>query len=146
MTYPETNAPLRMDEAFAHRQDEDHHKGVSPLLQIQIGMISQIPLDYMHLVCLGVVKRLLLLWMKGPLHCRLGARIIDQISVGLSALKNSIPSEFSRKPRSLREIERWKATEFRQFLLYTGMVVWLVQFTITCTTIFYCSVLECTFC
>ena len=125
MTYPETNAPLRTDEAFANRQDEDHHKGVSPLSQIQIGMVSQIPLDYMHLVCLGVVKRLLLLWMKGPLHCRLGARIIDQISVDLSALKNRIPSEFSRKPRSLREIERWKATEFRQFLLYTGMVVLL---------------------
>lgn len=76
----------------------------------------------MHLVFLGVVKRLLLLWMKGPLHRRLGSREIDEISLKLSRLKNCIPSEFARKPRPLKEIERWKATEFRQFLLYTDFV------------------------
>ena len=63
--------------------------------------------------------------MKGPLKCRLGSRIITNISEGLLSLKDSIPSEFSRKPKSLHEIERWKATEFRQLLLYTGPVVLL---------------------
>lgn len=67
MTFPETCAPLRTDASFLSMADEDHHKGVSPLSYISIGMVSQIPLDYMHLVCLGVVKRLLLLWVKGPL-------------------------------------------------------------------------------
>lgn len=34
-----------------------------------------------------------------------------------------MPSEFASQPRSLADVERWKATEFRQFLLYTGPVV-----------------------
>ena len=34
-----------------------------------------------------------------------------------------MPSEFVRQPRSLKDLDRWKTTEFRQFLLYYGPVV-----------------------
>ena len=34
-----------------------------------------------------------------------------------------MPREFARQPRSLFDVERWKATEFRQFLLYTGPMI-----------------------
>ena len=34
-----------------------------------------------------------------------------------------MPREFARRPRTLKEINRWKATEFQQFLLYLGPVV-----------------------
>jgi len=76
-------------------------------------------------VCLGVMRRLMLCWLKGPLTTRLCARKTVQLSQKLMSIVPYMPREFSRKPRSVAEILRWKATEFRQFLLYTGPVVLL---------------------
>lgn len=86
-------------------------------------MISQIPLDYMHLVCLGVIKRLLQIWLRGSRNCRLPKECINLISRHLKMIRYLIPLEFARKPRDLQDIDRWKATELRQFLLYTGIVI-----------------------
>jgi len=109
---------------FLQQTDKKYHQGETLLLQIpNIGLVSAVALDYMHLVCLGITKKLLLLWMKGPLTIRIGNANTNLISQRLIALKSSIPKEFSRKPRSLSEIKYWKATEFRQFLLYTGSIV-----------------------
>jgi hypothetical protein len=77
----------------------------------------------MHLVCLGVVRKLLYTWMKGPLRTRLLPRNINRISEQLVELRKYIPSEFKRKPRALKEVDHYKATEFCLFLLYTGPVV-----------------------
>ncbi len=77
----------------------------------------------MHLVCLGVTRRLLHLLTRGPLTCRLSGIRRDEISDHLVSLRNSVPREFGRHPRSLKEMDRWKAAEFRQILLYTGILV-----------------------
>ena len=77
----------------------------------------------MHLVCLGVVKRLLCFFKKGPPECRLSQGHLHEISTHLVSLSGKLPSEFARQPRSLTELNWWKATEFRQFVLYTGPVV-----------------------
>jgi len=115
--------PLRTDQDFSNGLYVDHQVGVSPLSNVGIRCITGFPLDYMHLVCLGVVKRLLCFLKKGPPECRLSQRKVGEISTLLVSLSGKLPSEFARQPRPLAELDRWKATEFRQFLLYTGPVV-----------------------
>lgn len=119
----EDRCPLRNDQDFVDKRYEMHQINRSPLVDLGISCISGFSLDYMHLVCLGLVKRLLHFLTKGPNTCRLSLRQRTNISERLTALNGLMPREFARQPRSLPELERWKATEFRQFLLYTGPVV-----------------------
>ena len=115
---------LRTQNEFDNQQYQQHQVARSPLIDIGISCIHQFPLDYMHLVCLGVVKRLLsfLTGSKGKNDCRLSQGQKTLISERLIRFSGSMPSEFARQPRALSEVDRWKATEFRQFLLYTGPV------------------------
>ncbi len=123
MTFPEINSPLRTNEAFNEMLNEEHHVGdvKSPLTRLSsMGMVTDFILDYMHVICLGVMRKLLQCWVKGPLRTRLSAKQVVEISERQKSMRLSIPSEFARKPRPLSELDRWKATEFRLFLLYTG--------------------------
>ena len=55
--YPETDAPLRTDVSFDELADESHHTGPSPLPGLGLGLVSLFCLDYMHLVCLGIMRK-----------------------------------------------------------------------------------------
>ncbi|KAJ7991280.1 hypothetical protein DPEC_G00000540 [Dallia pectoralis] len=91
--------------------DEAHHLGSSPLLATSLGLVSGFPLDFMHLVCLGVMRRLVYLWLKGPLSCRLSSGQVNMLSEQLENVRRYTPVEFNRQPRTLTEIDRWKASE-----------------------------------
>lgn len=54
MTFPKLDAALQNDKDFILQSQQEHHKGYTPLEKIGIGLVSNVPLDYMHLVCLGV--------------------------------------------------------------------------------------------
>ncbi|XP_071647795.1 uncharacterized protein [Temnothorax longispinosus] len=59
ITFPELNSKLRTNEEFYSKSDEDYHKETSILCELKIYFITSVPLDYMHLVLLGIMKRLL---------------------------------------------------------------------------------------
>jgi len=53
---------------------------------------------------------------------KISQRQFDEIGDQLELYASYLPSDISRRPRSLKFIDRFKVTEFRQFLLYTSVV------------------------
>ncbi|KAI8123574.1 hypothetical protein CVS40_5886 [Lucilia cuprina] len=110
----------RTDITFQFRCHPFHHSEEfrekrSVLEDSGFEMVSQFPLDSMHLVDLGVTKKLLKLLVNKKNAVGINKKICF--------VAKYVPSEFCRTPRSLDEISNWKSTEFRQFLLYTGIYI-----------------------
>lgn len=122
LSFNELEINKRTDLSFKEKWDEDHHKTNSILEDLGIGMVTQFPSDYLHLLCLGVPKKLLLFWTSGPLRTRLPFFKQQEISHGLHNCKIAQPIEFQRRCRGIDELCYWKGSEFRTFLLYTGPV------------------------
>jgi hypothetical protein len=122
VVFNELGARCRTDESFRNQEDKDFHNGISPLVAFDIDLINSFPFDYMHVVCLGVMKRMIAFWIKGPLRCRMSSTTVNHISVNMLHFQSYFPSDFSRRPRALTDYCYWKANEFRAFLLYSGIV------------------------
>ena len=123
--YPLLNSRERTDESFRRMRQPGHHHEPSPLLRVrpQIDMVFSFVLDFMHLCLIGIMKKLIEWWLSGDLNVRLGARMKQELSKRMEDLKKFVPSEFQRKTRLTVYHLRWKATEFRFFLLYCGPIV-----------------------
>lgn len=123
ITFAENRSyPLIDDKDFEINVNKPFIKTKSPLLDINIKLISKIPLDPMHLILLGVVRRLLLVYyIDGKPPFKLSNRQITLLNSKIMIIKSHQPSEFSR--RCIFEIKRWKATEYRGFLLYCGVIL-----------------------
>lgn len=74
----------------------EHHRISSILENTGIGLVSQLPLDYMHLVCLGIMKRLLQFWVRGKMHVRIKSNLLQSTSDTYKNMKKFIPLEFAR--------------------------------------------------
>ncbi|CAD7081497.1 unnamed protein product [Hermetia illucens] len=117
------------DNHFSERIFPEIHKKCfrnikTPLEKIGVRMISQFPLDVMHLLDLGIIRKILIRLFEKKTAYKICKENKKKISDHLVSLRPFIPKEFSRKPRSiLSELQRFKATELRQFGLYTGIVV-----------------------
>jgi len=125
ITFPYTsdNQPSkRTHQNYISRSDEEYHIGNTSILVTvpYFDVVADFSMDYQHLICLGVVRKIIYLWMKGPVTVRYPSWKIEEISKTLVGLRKNIPYEMNRKPRSLALLKNWKATEFRTFLLYLG--------------------------
>ena len=122
MTFICSQNPLRTDDDFNRMEYYPiHQNNQSPIIGSGISCIKQFSLDSMHLFYLGVVKRILFFLKEGPRICRLFHNQLSIISSRLEAMRNQLHSEFPRQPKGLKHLKRRKATEFKKFLLYTGL-------------------------
>ena len=136
MNFKSQDSTLRTDKSFREQRDPAHHKGKSPFLKIKKDMIKLFPLDSMHLVYLGVVKRFIDILNGNPLmgkklkagklrHKNKTKRGNTDVAVSNSRyLSNNqkkemndlimkysknLPREFNRKGQRLDNLSNWKA-------------------------------------
>lgn len=126
MTFCEFPSELRTDVEYLNSTDKRHHhaQGESALKKLNFPMVTRVPFEYMHLICLGVMKKFLsAIVSKKYAHKGLKKSEVAAISSRLLVLQKYTCSEFARRPRPLTEYANYKATEFRLMLLYLGPVI-----------------------
>ena len=113
--FPSCVSILRTDNDYSECKEENQ-VSLSPLSSI-VGLQSKFPPEYMHLVCLGIVRKMFHYYFtrtKGlNLQCRLSQSLITQLNEDIAYVSRFTPREFQRKIRHLKELEHFKATEFR---------------------------------
>lgn len=123
------NLTKRTDSSFRSREQPEHHKvHKSPYEGTECDMIMNFPVDFMHQGC-GVMLKIMNWNILSPLanldrrRCRMSAANIVTLNSRLLSLRPFIPNCFARKPRSTKDLPRFKSTELRQILLYTSCVI-----------------------
>lgn len=86
--------------------------------------VRGIAVDYMHCVCLGVMRQFVNLWLDSkendqPYYIGRREAEIDSRLFAINA-----PIEISRAPRSIKDRAYWKASEWRAFIFYSLVVLY----------------------
>jgi len=130
--FPDFSASMRNHTEFISYSDKDFHCGRTILTKIpNFDIINNIPFDYMHCVCIGVMKKILTFWIGGVKKHTLALpkNLILILDKKINILGQYIPHEFQKAPNEnskkhpLHDASRLKASELRQIFLYTGMVI-----------------------
>lgn len=125
--YSNINMRRRTKQSFAEKHQPQHHTSdtTTPLLRIvDFDPVRGVVLDYMHLLCCGVMKSLLEKWLsKKKIKGKIGHRQRLTLSELLISMSDYIPSEFQRKVFDVADIANWKATQHRFILLYASGII-----------------------
>ncbi|KYM92949.1 hypothetical protein ALC53_00488, partial [Atta colombica] len=106
--YSEINSPKRTKESFKRQNQEN----LMTLLLVlpNFDVINNVVLDSIHLLYLGV-------------KARLKRRVINNFRSVILNITPSVLCKFQRKKFDVNLVSRWKATQFRFFLLYYNPIV-----------------------
>lgn len=126
--YRKMNCTLRTKDSFLEKHQPEHHveDTTSPLVRIPgFDPVRGVVLDYMHLLCCGVMKNLLAeKWLATKkIKGKIGRRGRQTLSELLLPLSVHVPVEFQRKRFDISDLANWKATQYRFFLLYAGLLL-----------------------
>lgn len=126
MSFPYTDCPKRTDRDFRNRTVPAHHKENSIIEDLPIDMINEfVTSDDLHHLHLGVMKKCMLMWKDGENNFKPKWKDCDITKLNdlLKAVDHDMPFDIHCSVRNLNCLKFWKATEFRTFLLYIGIVV-----------------------
>lgn len=85
----------------------------------QFDLINGFSIDYLHFALLGIVKKLLDLWLNSKYHAKpFYIRPAKQVVLNKRILGIKPISEITRHPRSIFERAEYKGNEYRSLLLY----------------------------
>ncbi|XP_035912909.1 uncharacterized protein LOC118512515 [Anopheles stephensi] len=124
VVFTDCDAPLRTDSLFRQFAYGIHHKEPSPFLDLlYIDMIEDIIIsDRLHLLDLGIMRKLLKGWVLGRLgQPKWSTATCIAFSKALKAIK--LPNEIHRSFRNIQDINYWKASEYSSFLHYASVGV-----------------------
>lgn len=128
VTFPHSNFIPRSNDEFRHKQFLNHHLDNTPLVieQLPIDCVKNVGVDPMHAIFEGVVKQLIMQWVLIRTKTySLSKYNIESLSKHILTIGPQLPHEFSRAPRPISLLKRFKATEFRQLILYTLPIITL---------------------
>lgn len=127
----------RTDSEFrTHLKYDKHHQSLEPgpleIEELKTDLIKDFPIEPLHALYLGVMKKLILCW-NGHLKygfntatcfkLKLKSDDISSIDNHLEVIKKYQPSDYNRPSRPISSLKYWKGAEFSCVLYCTGPVI-----------------------
>lgn len=87
-------------------------------------MVADFPVcDALHLLHVGLMKKMLTGWTTGSFGYGTKWSAQNAVVISKYLVDCKAPVEIHRGMRGLKDMPRWKATEYRTFLMYVGIVI-----------------------
>ena len=128
--YPGVSHEKRCSKMYRRIKYKNHQKGKSPLLDLKIDPVKDVPFDLLHAAYHGLGLKLERAWFLGKYgaSAKLKPYCRREIFERYAKLAETCPSDYARRPKPLIHLKKLtlvslKGTEWRHFMLYAGPVV-----------------------